>query len=556
MEPNATKLIDPKLQAVVQSAPVHEKDCSRSVMGRPGYWLVCFVLALPATVPYFAHYLIGARGLVPTGFIQYDMPYYTALAHGYFSDGHFHLTYGNPFSPAYSTPRIYFQPFTLILAVLSCCTTLSGGVIFMLVGFVAAVLCIMLALILYRDVVGLTGPIDWIGLVVFVWGGGLLVVAGLTYSMLTHRFNAFRFDPAGGWWCLNLGRNFVYPTEAFYHALFLACIIFAVRGRYFLSALFAFLVSLSHPFTGLELLCILCAWCSLELVILRRKQVPLAFFLGCCALLLLHGAYYWFFLGLFPEHRSLVGQWTLSWLLRFWNYIPAYALVAFFAVWRVRNLALAKRFFAVPHNRLLTVWFATAFALAKHDLFIRPIQPLHFTRGYIWMPLFLMGAPALVSFLKKLCSPPVRLGHLACGVAIIGLFLFDNAAWLGSFLVRHDQGIRLTYDQTQLISWMGQAGDDKYLVVAQDPLIGYMAVVYTPLRAWRSHVWNTPQSSLRQRELDSLYLDHGFLPEWKGRPLFVVFDVTHGTIDERWMIMAGGKQVFSNNSFDVFRIRP
>jgi hypothetical protein len=484
------------------------------------------------------------------------MAYYTAMARGYFSDGHFHFAYGNPFSPSYSTPRIYFQPFTLILGLLSQYTTLSGGAIFMLVGFLAAVLCVMLALILYRDVVGLSGPIDWIGLVIFVWGGGLLVASGLTYSLLTHQFAPFRFDPGDGWWCLNLGRNFIYPTEGFYHSLFLACIIFAVRKRYWLAALSAFLVSMSHPFTGVELLCILCAWSFLELLILRGNQVPLAFFLSCCALLLLHVAYYGFFLGRFPEHRSVVAQWTIPWLLRFRNYLPAYAPVAFFSIWRVRNLALARRFFAEPHNRLLTVWFATAFALAKHDLLMHPIQPLHFTRGYIWMPLFLMGAPALLLLLKKLFAPPVRLGYFACGVAIIGLFLSDNAAWLGWFTISRDQGIRLTYDQAQLISWMGKASDDKYLVVAQDPWIGYMATVYTPLRAWRSHMWTTPQSLLRQHELDSFYLDHGFLPAWKGRPLLVVFDVTHGPTDQRWMIVAGGKQVFNNNSFDVFEIRP
>ena len=62
----------------------------------------------------------------------------------------------------------------------------------MLLGFVAAVLCVML-LILYREVVGLTDPIDWIGLVIFVWGGGLLDAAGLTYSLLAHRFDPFHF---------------------------------------------------------------------------------------------------------------------------------------------------------------------------------------------------------------------------------------------------------------------------------------------------------------------------------------------------------------------------
>jgi hypothetical protein len=183
-----------------------------------------------------------------------------------------------------------------------------------------------------------------------------------------------------------------------------------------------------------------------------------------------------------------------------------------------------------------------------------PGTQLH--QGYIWMPLFLTGAPVLVSLLKKLCAPPLRPGYLACAAMLIGLFLSDNAAWFGWFTRSHQQGIRLTYDQAQLISWMGKTSDDKYLVVAQDPFIGYMATAYTPLRAWRSHVWTTRQSELRQRELDSFFLDHGFLPEWKGRSLLVVLEATQRPTDERWMIMAGGKQVFSNDSFDVFQIRP
>ncbi len=484
------------------------------------------------------------------------MPYYAAMAHGYFSNGHLHLAYGNPFSASYNTPRIYFQPLTLGLAVISRYTALDPGVIFISVGFVAVVFCIMLGLILYRDVMGLKCSIDWLGFVIFIWGGGLLVFAGLSYSLLTGRFSIFRFDPGDGWWCLNFGRNFIYPTEAVYHLLFLACIIFTLRKRYSLAVLLAFLVSLSHPFTGVELLCILCAWGFLELTGLRGNHVPWSFFLVCCALLFLHGLYYWFFLGRFLEHQSVVKQWSLPWSLHFRNYLPAYAVVAAFAVWRVRNLPLAKEFFAVPQNRLLVIWFVTAFALAKHDLFIRPVQPLHFTRGYIWMPLFLIGAPSLVSLLERLCARPVRLGYLACAVIIVAAFLSDNAVWFGRFLHGYDQGIRLTQDQAQLISWMGKADGEKFLVISQSPLIGYMATVYTPLRAWRSHVFTTPQSSLRQQQLDSFYRDHEFLADWKGRPLLVVFERTSKPTDEQFMVMAGGQQVFANDSFQVFQIRP
>jgi hypothetical protein len=111
------------------------------------------------------------------------------------------------------------------------------------------------------------------------------------------------------------------------------------------------------------------------------------------------------------------------------------------------------------------------------------VRGLHFTRGYIWMPLYLMGAQVLLSLLKRLLCRPLRLAHVVCGLAIISLFLLDNVVWFGSFLVRQDQGFRLTYDQKQLFSWMERPDGGKYLVVAQDPSIGYMAGVYTPLRA-------------------------------------------------------------------------
>jgi len=46
--------------------------------------------------------------------------------------------YGNPFSPFYDTPRIYFQPLILVLGVVWRLSGWDPGVVFTLVGFVAA----------------------------------------------------------------------------------------------------------------------------------------------------------------------------------------------------------------------------------------------------------------------------------------------------------------------------------------------------------------------------------------------------------------------------------
>ena len=47
------------------------------------------------------------------------------------------------------------------------------------------------------------------------------------------------YDPARGWWMLNLGRNFIYPTESLYHALVLGIALCVSRRAYWWAVLVA-----------------------------------------------------------------------------------------------------------------------------------------------------------------------------------------------------------------------------------------------------------------------------------------------------------------------------
>ena len=77
-------------------------------------WWVPVLLAIPALIPLVNSLVVArARGLVATGFIQIDQPYYVADARKYFDEG-FHFLYGNPYA-GYDTPRIYFQPHLFLL---------------------------------------------------------------------------------------------------------------------------------------------------------------------------------------------------------------------------------------------------------------------------------------------------------------------------------------------------------------------------------------------------------------------------------------------------------
>jgi hypothetical protein len=494
----------------------------RSRRSRPVWlWVASLLLTLPAAWPYVVHYQAEVPR-IPTGFIAVDMPVYMANAREHFDAGG--LTYGNPASPFYDTPPIYFQPMTLLLGVLWRVSDLDPGVLFVLFGLVAAVVCVRVVIALYRGLVGLGSPVQWAGLLMFVWGGGVIVLAGFAYNTLTGNASAslFRFDADGGWWFLNLGRNLILPTEALYHALFLGCILAIVRRRFAAALVLAALVSISHPFTGVQLLLILAAWCFLEWFFLRSEVVPGFFVLGCGVLLALHLGYYLGFLSLFSEHRAVMQQFAQPWVYQAVNFVPAYVLVGGLALWRMRRLPLARAVLGTSANRLLLMWFAVSFVLANHEFAIEPIQPAHFTRGYVWMPLFLLGAPLLTTWMATLWSSRRRLLGRLCAVAIVLLFISDNALWLASRTA--PIGVYQTADQIEMFSWMDTSEHRGAVVLADRPHVGYLAIVYTPLRAWHSHLFNTPHGRERRREARAFFQDGVFLDEWRGMRMLIVYE--------------------------------
>ncbi len=177
-------------------------------------WAASLLLFLPVIALYACEYL-RPDGRTFTGFIQYDQPSYMSDARAFFDDG-FHLFYGNPFSPDPNTPRIYFQIHLLLLGFVQKVMGWDPGVVYVLFGFVAGLVCVRVAMALYEEVAGLRSPAQWLGLVLFIWGGGILALMGLAYHVVAGHAgrqlfdDVFSFDPAAGWWFLNLGRNLVF----------------------------------------------------------------------------------------------------------------------------------------------------------------------------------------------------------------------------------------------------------------------------------------------------------------------------------------------------------
>jgi hypothetical protein len=534
------------------------------VLRELGLWLLSLALFAPALIPYASHYALQPPGRLPTGFIQYDLPYYLANAREYFDAGRFRLFYTNPYDPSctgYESPAIYFQPMTLMMAALMLIPALTPPHVLLIFELLAGWVCARVVLALYTEVVGLNGWARRLGLVCFFWGGGVLTLAGFGYVLATGKTfeDILHFDPGHGWWCLNLGRNLVYPNESLYHALFFGCIYFVVRRRFWAAAILAFLESISHPYTGVELLLIIASWSAVELFFTRMGAVPAAFFGAILAILAFHIGYYLVYLPSFAGHHMLMRQWEQPWFLQAEHFVPAYALVGALALWSFRHLSLARTFFAETNNRLFLVWFLVAFAVCNHEFAIEPLQPLHFTRGYVWTPLFLMGSTTLVNLFTTLRSRGGRVAGRLAVAAVAAVLLFDNAAWLGRFPWRAAQGrplfeLSVTADQLALYDWMSRPDNRGGILITNELLLAYLAPVYSPIQTWTGHSKNTPFLADRIRDVDLLLKEGRLIDAWRGQTLLVTLDRSEAT--PRWPGDQALQPVFENATYRVYRLSP
>jgi hypothetical protein len=528
------------------------------------YWALSLLLILPVVLLYCSHFFLKAEDLIPSGFLAVDMPVYMANAREHFDNGFFQLTYGNPFSPFYETPPIYFQPQTLLLGISWRVLKWDPGMIFMVFGFFSALICARIGIALYREVVGLKSWFHRLGLVIFFYGGGLLAISGLVFS-LNNGFganNIFRFDPFDGWWFLNFGRNLVFPTEALYHALFLGSILLLIRKKYLISLLICAVLSISHPFTGIELILIILGWSFLEKFFLQNQSLPKYFFPCCIALAIYHLGSYGF-LNIVAEHRQMVSQWSVPWVLKIENIIPAYFLVGTLALWRMRSLSMAAEFFADINNRLFVVWFVIAFILANHEFLIDPIQPIHFSRGYIWIPLFLMGSKTLLDLFHYIKRKTARLFRAILLVFVMCTFLSDNSIWITTQIINNYDGnarlgLYLTKPQKEILNWVNRNDFKNHLVLSQDGQLSYYLTCYTPLRSWHSHYFNTPYAQLRRSQLNALFGRGEFLEYWQKKNLLVIFrgEMASKVVEHQptWLRDRNGIRIFQNSDYVVYKL--
>lgn len=457
-----------------------------------------------------------------------DNALYLSYARQYADADRLQLFYSNPFNDSGQYPAIYFQTQSVLLA-LAMQTGISAGFIMIIFVILFTLLCFRVLISIF-DVLMPGSRYRTLGIILFAWGGGLLALAGIPVHFMRPPDGQdffdriFFLDPGWGWWGLNLGRSLFITCEAYYHFLFLLSILFILKKHWKAALGSIFFLSISHPFTGIELLGILGAWLFWEKILVKNREIPWYFAIGTGLVLAFHIFYYLEYLNRFPDHRSVSEQFSVNWRLRFFSMIPAYAIVAPLALLSIFHFSKPRLFFRNSHNRLFLSWLVVVLLLVNHELYMKPRQPIHFTRGYDWTGFFLLGLPALAPLLdhfKKWKAGTV------ITMVFVALFLSDNFLWITNYIRFKNKTTSVMYlspEQEAVLETLAKNTDNKTLVLSNDVDLSLLTAVYSKAYPWISNPYTTPFYQ-KKKAAYLHYLSTGIADSsWAGRKLVFIFN--------------------------------
>jgi len=494
-----------------------------------------FLLTIPVIIYYIAHYH-PPQGLLGTGFVAGDMASYMANARQHFDEGQFHFLYANPFNLDASGPHIYFQFQTFLLGTIWYMTGMDVGSVFMIFGFVFTFLAIWMALKIIKELIGWGSPAAILTFLLFVYGGGILVLSGFVYNyyqgmdFLHSALKSLIFDPGGGFWMLSLGKNFVYPTEAYYHFITLAIVLAVIKRKYNLISVLLFILAFSHPFYGIQFLLITIGWQFCEIMILKNHEYKWKHLLINIGTLLLFIAYNFLFLNSFPEHRIIVKQWSLNWILPGISFVLAYGSLFIILFIRILKPFERKKLLNDPVQLFLLTYLLVSIVLANHELFINPVQPIHFAHGHIYIPLFLLAMPVLFQLFRRQGSIILQLSK----IAVFLLLIFDNLSWFpaqyyNSMYSEKGARLKVTNEQMEVVHYLRDHYNFEFILNSDDSKIEYLATTYTGVYGLIPHGHNTPFVKDRKKLHYQFFTKNNFniLP---NKNLLVVDDLRNGML--------------------------
>ncbi|GAB5445052.1 MAG: hypothetical protein Fues2KO_54010 [Fuerstiella sp.] len=437
-----------------------------------------------------------------SGFFHYELPYYVANGRAAFDRGD-GVFYPNPYYPSDAAPSIYahWVPWTFGLAVAK--FGFDPGDLILAATFFASIAFAYAtnSLVQVRTQTAEEGSR---GYLLAMLGGGLLVLAGGFITMLRSGewADVLMFDPGRGLWFLNWGRNALFPTEAIYHSLVAGCWLMEIKRRHRWSNTFLVLLATTHPWSGIELLCTMNLWRLLDFAIRRSRTARTQLSISVVVMIAFL-AYYKVWLPSFPSHAQLQRVWELNWSLNGLSALLAYGPLVLPAAVAVRRAIIRDGLNAA--EQFLCCALLVAVGLAFHDRLIRPVQPLHFTRGYVWMPLFLLGLPVTLEWIRNIGQ---RRGPAVVSVVVL-LAAVDNFGFAAVHV--HEQwtaadGFHLDGDERVLLAEIDDVVPNA-VVLSESDALNYLFPTYAHVRPWLGHRFNTPDYNRRLEQKQAVFAD-------------------------------------------------
>ena len=516
-------------------------------------WLFAIGLSLPIILLYAAHFFYADASHKPSGLMQWENALYMISAKEYVS-GNATILYQYPLDDNQLSPKIFFQPQTFVLGHLWKWLAIDPGILLSVFGLIFTFLTCRVAVEIIDKVVAASNH-KWLLSLLFCWGGGLLTLAGMMLHFFyfksgTLESHLFFLDPGNGWWCLNFGRSLMYPLEAYYHFLFLSAVLLAIQNKIMWMCAIIVLLSLSHPYTSVEILLIIITWATLEYFYIRSGLLKKKHLIYITVAAVFHVAFYGI-LNQFEVSKIISQQVALDWSYKAWHFIPAYSIVWLFSFLAVKNIPLLKNQFANPLNRLFFCWGVVAFALSVHGFAIKPVQPLHFTRGYVYAGFFLFAMPAIIHYLKLVKNSTKLIVKPLFGL-ILFVFLLDNISWFASNIRYNYTGIHFNKAEQGLIKYFAFNPNNGLIISPESnaKMATYLQL-YSAGKAWIPHPFLTFNLQDKKTAIFNLETNHLVDAQWKLKPAYYFVDKNDTTQKQTSLNF---EVAYENEQFKVFKI--
>jgi len=498
------RLKPPHVSPPENSSPILLNDI-KLLFSKDGFLRNAFFLSPIPSLLFLAVSLTWfARDLGPNvylGYLQADQPTYTAIARSVIQRGN-GLFYSNPFDYVWEAPRVLSNFGYILLGWLFYISGYRTIVIWEIWRIFWGALSMGLFAIMVAKLIS-NNRIRWWSFLVGAFGAGmawLFVMDRLLGGSGKQWLDIYReVEGEYSWWCLNLFRQSLYPMELQYHTLFLGALLLYLEKRRTLLVILIFILWWTHSITAILTTTII-GLCTISDLILEKNRKDLFSLISLCVLTALFYFYYQLYLPTFPSVKSWIEQ-TLQFnpSMKVSDWFLAYGILISALPVMLLYKPLRKFMFGERNGRLVLFWGMAAIAWTCNQYFLsRPIQPMHFSRGYIYLFLVLVLSKGIEFFLEKHKVSTTKSATLLIMAISIPLFMGDNILFLTRLTLEPPKQDRLviTHEGKEVINYLRhQPGS--LVIFTTDMELGILIAAHTNHRVFASEQYLTPFFDIR-----------------------------------------------------------